>query len=193
MRMIRSQRGDTIIEVILAGTILSLVTVSMFSVMQRGTASSYDALERSQVRLELNRQSEMLNYFRDEYTKATINGTAMGANDPGTNWQTIVNTAGPYVATATPNLESCTPSAQAFFIRYDTATSKYMLYGESSYTAASGLPSAGNGIWIEQLNPSGFAGINRKFHDFYILSCWRTTTAQQQTMSSIVRMYDPSQ
>jgi hypothetical protein len=104
-----------------------------------------------------------------------------------------VNTAGPYVAATVPTLDSCTPSAQAFFVRFDTATSKYLLYGESSYAVASGLPSAGNGIWIEQINPSGFAGLNRKFHDFYVMACWRTTTSQQQTMSTIVRMYDPSQ
>lgn len=193
MRVKNSQRGDTIIEVILAGTILALVTVSMFSVMQRGTASSYDALERSQVRLELNRQGEMLNYFRDEYTKASITGATMAADDPGTNWQTIVNTAGPYVASATPTLSTCAPSSQAFFVRFDTATSKYLLYPESSYAAASGLPSAGEGIWVEQVNPSGFAGLNRKFHDFYIMACWQTTTSQTQTMSSIVRMYDPAQ
>lgn len=188
-----SERGDTIIEVILAGTILSLVTVSMFSVMQRGTASSYDALERSQVRLELNRQSEMLHYFRDSYTKARVNNDVMVANDPGMNWQTIVNTSGPYLGSTVPALDTCTPSAQAFFVRFDTATSKYLLYGQSSFAAAAGLPSAGNGIWIEQINPSGFAGMNRKYHDFYIIACWQTTTAQQQNMSSIVRMYDPAQ
>ena len=61
MLQLDRERGDTIIEVILACSILALITVAGFSIMQRASASAYDALERSQVRLELNRQNELLN------------------------------------------------------------------------------------------------------------------------------------
>lgn len=193
MRIRYPERGDTIIEVIVAGAVLAMVTVSTFSIMQRGASSAYDALERSQVRLELNRQSELLQHFRDSYTKTTISQTPIVANSPAANWQTIVNTGGPYVAATTPTVSTCTPSPQAFFLKFDTATSKYLVYPETSYTVPSGLPSAGDGIWVEQVNPNGFNGMNRKFHDFYILACWETTTASQQTMSTIVRLHDPSQ
>ena len=193
MRIRNHERGDTTIEDIVAGAVLAMVTVSTFSIMQRGASSAYDALERSQVRLELNRQSELLQHFRDSYPKPTISQTPTVANSPAANWQTIVNTAGPYVAATTPTVSTCTPSPQAFFLKFDTATSKYLVYPETSYTVPSGLPSAGDGIWVEQVNPSGFNGMNRKFHDFYILACWETTTASQQTMSTIVRLYDPSQ
>ena len=196
MRIRHPERGDTLIEVILAGAVLAMVTVSTFSIMQRGASSAYDALERSQVRLELNRQSELLQYFRDSYTKSTISQTPIVANSPAANWQTIVDNGGgggPYVAVTTPSISTCTPSPQAFFIKFDTASLRYMVYPETSYTVPSGLPSAGDGIWIEQVNPPGFNGINRKFHDFYVLACWETTTASQQTLSTIVRLYDPSQ
>lgn len=193
MRIRKHEQGDTIIEVIMAGAVLALVTVSTFSIMQRGAAGSYDALERSQVRLELNRQAEMLQYFRDGYTKSQISGAAIVVNSPAAQWQTIVNTAGPFVAISPPTLTSCAPSDQAFFVRFDSTSSKYLVYPKANYTAPSGLPAAGNGVWIEQVNPNGFAGMNRKYHDFYILACWQTTTASQQNMSTIVRMHDPSQ
>jgi hypothetical protein len=184
------QRGDTIIEVILACTMLALVTTSSFAIMQRGTATTYDSMERSQVRLQLNGQSELLNYFRDEYIKAISTTGVIAPGSPADMWRKISLDGTVTASAATPVVESCTPPSgnAAFSIRLDTSIPAYRVY-PGSITAPSGMPSPGDGIWIQRIDPGG--GPARNFHDFYIMACWDATTSQKQYMSSIVRLYEP--
>lgn len=182
------QRGDTIIEVILASAMLALVTVSSFAIMQRASSSAYDAMERSAVRLQLNGQVELLNYFRDAYTEAVLNGDTI-AGTPAEVWPMIADNATTPSVAATPTLASCAAPAGAFyFTRSTSGPAKYQL--STSMTAATGLPSPGSGLWIAKISPSGSAPL-KKYQEFYVVACWPTTVAGEQRMSSVVRLYDP--
>jgi len=65
--MARNQRGDTLVEVLMAIVVLAMVIVGAITVMSRGLKASQLAVERTQVRLEVNSQLEMLRYLRDGY------------------------------------------------------------------------------------------------------------------------------
>lgn len=184
--MIKSQRGDTIIEVILAVSLLSLVTVSSFAIMQRATSTAYDALERSVVRLRLNEQIELLNYFRDSYVTAISTGSAI-VGTPAAKWIAIVDQPDAIM----PSLETCTAPTNAFYIdRTITGTIEYQVYTGAQF-AATEMPTPGRGIWIASVNTSSSAP-KKKYQEFYVVACWPNTTSGEQRMSSVVRLYDPS-
>ncbi|MFZ1458682.1 MAG: hypothetical protein WAT17_02265 [Candidatus Saccharimonadales bacterium] len=205
MLQLDRERGDTIIEVILACSILALITVAGFSIMQRASASAYDALERSQVRLELNRQNELLNYLRDAYITAEVTGQQIPASsdvgyatNPAAIWQRIsdrLTTNASDTGTAAPGLNTCTiPSSSdkdSFYITRNG--SNEVIVGTAAIVAATGLPEPGKGLWVKRVKPSGYNAMNakRRYMDFYILSCWQTTSAAIQYMSSIARIYVP--
>ncbi len=184
--MSKNQRGDTIIEVILAVSLLSLVTVSSFTVMQRATSTAYDALERSVVRLRLNEQIELLNYFRDSYISAVASGTAI-VGTPAEKWVTIVNQPDATV----PTLDTCAAPTGSFYIeRTATGTPEYQVL-TGGITAATEMPVAGKGLWIASVNSTS-SSPKKKYQEFYVIACWPTTTNGEARMSSVVRLYDPS-
>lgn len=174
------QTGDTLIEVILACSILALVTVGAFSIMQRGAASAYNALERSQVRLELDRQAEYLYYFRDLYVKAIKDQVTPAAGSPESVWPVITG----YSEIGAVPLSTC-PTTGGFYFTGPTTMPGTVL------TTTDGLPEPGKGLWIVRQDANGFGSMNHKYRDFYIVACWTTTTGQPQSMSSVVRMYEP--
>ncbi len=179
------QQGDTIVEVIVALAVFAMVTASVFAIMQRGSISAYDSLERSMVRLRLNSQTELLTYFRDAYTIALANHQPIAAGSPADLWQTIVSKSD----STPPTVADCKPFASYFYIVQNTTTHNYEL-GTAPYETAKILPEPGKGLWLYGVRNT--SSVNRKFYDFYAMACWSTTTSQQQTMSSIVRLYDPT-
>jgi hypothetical protein len=185
--MLRHDRGDTIIEAILAASTLAVVMVSMFSIVQRAMMSSYDSLERSQTRQLINEQAELLNYFRDSYISAVSSNRVIAAPSPEYLWQTIRDAA---PSTAIPPVGSCN-----FVVANDRPF--YIVRNGSSYTINTNptvpldsLPVPGKGLWIQKVDPQG-AAVKRNYHDFYIMACWPSTTGNNQTLSSIVRLYEP--
>lgn len=63
-----SKRGDTIIEVMFAIAVFSLVAVVTISMMNLGTANAEGALELATARNELNSQAEALRFVHSAYT-----------------------------------------------------------------------------------------------------------------------------
>ena len=59
-------RGDTIIEVLLAVTIFSLVAVGSMVLMNRGVAMAQQSLETTLVRQQIDAQAEMLRFVHDQ-------------------------------------------------------------------------------------------------------------------------------
>lgn len=63
-----TKRGDTIIEVMFAIAVFSLVAVLTISMMNLGTANAEGALELTTARHELNAQAEALRFVHSAYT-----------------------------------------------------------------------------------------------------------------------------
>jgi type II secretory pathway pseudopilin PulG len=82
------QRGDTIVEVIFAFTIFSLVAVGGLSLMSRGAAIAQQSLEISLVRDQIDSQADALRYAHDAYIANYGHDAASK-----TVWNNIVATA----------------------------------------------------------------------------------------------------
>ncbi len=178
----RNERGDTIIEVILACAVFSMVAISAFSIMQRGTATAYDALERSQVRLQLNSQAELLQYLRDQYIVWNQNSGA--ALQDGTAWEAATNRS-----QAAPDEAYCLNYADpqdAFYLTVDIDT---QVVTKRTFQEATGFPTPGQGIWVIRAASNGT--VSPKYADYYIMACWPSTASNMQTISTVVRLYDP--
>ena len=69
-------RGDTLIEVMLAVGIFSMVAVAVVSVMSSGTSSSQTALEATLAREEIDAQAETLRFIHRGYIADVENGNS---------------------------------------------------------------------------------------------------------------------
>ena len=78
----RRQSGDTIIEVILAISIFSLVAVAGLSVMNKGNASAQRSLEITLVRNQIDAQAEVLRFWNAAYVAAYVPGASIDSYGP---------------------------------------------------------------------------------------------------------------
>jgi prepilin-type N-terminal cleavage/methylation domain-containing protein len=177
------ERGDTLVEVLVAISVLAIVIVGAFSLMNKGVAQVYDNMERAEVRLLINRQTESLTYARDQHLRS-LNGEVLDAYDAAAAiaWNNII--AQPALSTP-PDLNNCV-SSDAFSLKRNT-TDELEFSGSVSNDVAGGFPTPGDGLWIQKMQSS--AGVPYK--DFYIRACWnQNTSIQTQVISTIVRLYD---
>lgn len=185
-----SQRGDTLIEVLLAITVFGVAVVGAFSLMNRGVTQMYDSMEKSEVRLLLNRQTESLTYARDQYLHR-LSGIAL------TNQHDIA-AADLWVALSAidpvddvPALDNCSNTHNAFSIdrTVDASGDVYISLNSSVTGLASDFPSPGDGIWMQKIESDATALVPYK--DFYVRACWiQASSSQQQVLSTVVRLYD---
>lgn len=181
-----NERGDTLIEVLVAISVFGIVVVGAFALMNRGVTQMYDSMEKAQVRMLLNSQTEALTYARDQYLRSESMVLVTPQDQRAKSaWDGIKNAMD--TPTTAPGLDSCTPSDSAFSLQLDASG----MSRSSTITSAvaDGFPSAGNGIWIEEI-PSA-ASVTPSFIDFYIKACWlQNSSAQTQVLSTVVRLYD---
>ena len=74
MRLVGREKGDTIIEVLFAITVFSLVAVGGLSLMNQGTTMAQRALEIGLVRQQMDAQSDALRYLNSAYIEDFHNG-----------------------------------------------------------------------------------------------------------------------
>lgn len=74
----RNKRGDTLIEVILAVGIFSMVAVAVLAVMNGGASSAQLSLEATLAREEVDTQAEALRFIHSSYIAEKISGETEG-------------------------------------------------------------------------------------------------------------------
>ncbi|MBQ3320832.1 hypothetical protein IJH72_02620 [Candidatus Saccharibacteria bacterium] len=92
------RKGDTLIEVMLAVGIFSMIAVAIVSVMSEGTSSAQTALETTLTREEIDTQAEALRFIQTSYIAdrnsasekyqkiwETITGRAIDLSEPSAN------------------------------------------------------------------------------------------------------------
>ena len=174
------QRGDTLVEVLMAIVILSVVIVGALTMMSRGLAAAQVAVEHSQVRASVNGQIEMIRFARDAYLK--------NATDPSASeWNAIVASSN---ANAITYDSSCHVSGtkQAFYM---TKNDTQVVRNPYTVSTPATVATPGAGLWIETVASPG--GIKPAYLDFIIRACWQASgdAGRQQTVTA-VRLYDPS-
>lgn len=174
------QSGDTLVEVLMAIVIISVIIVGAITVMNRGLTAAQVALEHSQVRLSVNGQIEMLRYARDQYIEDP-SGASAG------QWFLVV--AGTNTTAVNYDSGCAVTSGKVGFYMTKSATQvSRPLYTPSTPTTVA-VP--GTGMWIESVRSA--SGIVPAYLDIVVRACWQGlgSTAQQRTVTA-VRLYDPS-
>ncbi len=168
--MSTNQRGDTLIEVLLAMALLAIVTLALHSVMNRGLADMQLALERTSVRTAMTGQSNILRALRDDYMAQK---TAPAPGTPGVLWAKILQSVGDggYLNTnsaqkPTFNETTCNATNKAFYLTHDGSGIKLQDYTNQP---AVSYAQPGAGLWVEAY-PRG--DVSPQAVDVMIRGCW---------------------
>ncbi len=202
MRVTRLDRGDTIIEVLFAMTIFSMVAVGGLSLMNQGVALAQQALEVGLVRQQMDAQADALRYLNRAYI------ADFGKNEDAPaiqRWNRIVrdNSVRPGEAQAFDTIadtDGCNIDDESFALNLKKLNSNPLLkpplevsetpatYAKIRYDTNQPLA---EGIWIQAVRSSD--NENRPgFYDFHIRACWFTPgQARPVTLGTIVRLYEP--
>lgn len=191
------QAGDTIIEVLFATTIFSLIAVGGLSVMNQGTALVQRSLEIGLVRQQIDAQADALRYLNRAYV-----ADYGKRGEASTRWETLiaakaVSQAQNYNAVVVNDqCQLPAPSEFPFALdvhkldstpllmpQPDAATYAKVRYEES--------PVVAEGIWIQAVR-SRLVDDRPGFYDFHIRACWKSPgQARPMTLGTIVRLYEP--
>lgn len=200
------QRGDTLIEVLFAVSIFSLVAVGGLSIMNQGSAASQRALEITLVRQQMDGQAEALRFLNSSYISAYRAGTASYGATPAGEWAKV---AAASTATSASTFGGATCPAVApnggFIIdpqaaKFTPANTGILApasgFSQLTYTIISGAPvlTRAEGIWVEGVRGSNSESVQSKigFIDFHIRACWISLgQTQPVTLGTIVRLYEP--
>lgn len=208
-RLWRNERGDTIIEVLFAVTVFSLVAVGTLTIMNQGTGIAQRALEVTLVRQQIDAQAEAIRYIHQayvtsfqvgspaptgtaaEWVKMTSKTTGKGANQAsefgqvaGTSCPATVPGERPFIL----NARKATVVGTAPLMVAPAGTSSPP-FAQVQYNPDSSVARA-YGIWIEAI-PSTTANATG-FVDFHIRACWESLgSSAPVTLGTIVRLYEP--
>ena len=185
---IKQQKGDTLIEVMLAIAISAAVVIIIMSVMARGASTLQLSIERSQVRGHMEGQSSLLRYLRDQYAKNTPLGISewegkilkLKASSGFLNPDTV---PGDLIVEGTCDRKA---GVKAFYI--DEASYEAKEYtGSASISSGSPIAIPNGGLWVEAYKVMyGYPGAV----DLAIRSCWTPLgggVLQQDV--TVVRLY----
>ena len=209
------ERGDTLIEVLFAITVFSLIVVSSLAIMNQGAAAAQRSLEISLVSQQIDNQAEALRFLHESYVTNYYSGYATDPNltiqGPTGQFYEIVKLAnlkrsdGVTQASAFGASATCpTPPGRSFIINTNTATINSVptvfqpaeKYSELIYDAANPASlTAARGIWIEPIKAGATTNPTTSstgYIDFHIRACWQAPgVSVPVTLGTIVRLYEP--
>jgi type II secretory pathway pseudopilin PulG len=202
--MLRTQqRGDTLIEVLFAFSILSLVVVGAMSLMNQGTAASQRALETTLVRQQIDAQATTLRFLHDAYVAQYQPGATYDIDTPAGQWAEMTATM---PITSASDLNDCpSPRPNGSFIT-DPVTATYIpqsqdvlqdaeTFAQLRYDQTSGVLASAEGLWIEGIRSQATGAANQdntRFIDFHVYACWDSPgQGPPITLGTIVRLYEP--
>ena len=202
------ERGDTLIEVLIAVAVFSAVSVGAMAIMAQGIAAAQNSLEMNLVRNQIDNQAELLRHYHAEALK-----TAADEDTEDTPWAQIVALA---QQNATPydsidRFEQCRPHepggdigdglpAHAFFINPENGQIGQgdNFSAPTTFAQVRGADNVSEMIWIEAVRNTGAQndGLNATgYYDFHIRACWDSPGARGGLMrlGTIVRLYAPNE
>lgn len=182
------RRGDTIIEVLLAITVFSMVAVGAILMMNRGVAMSQRSLEITLVRQQIDAQAELLRYVHDQ-ARQGVGYQSL--------WQSIVSgslkEAGSQQPSTRDNACPNTAPEGGFTLRTSGEAGSRTILKELNYRPAdvyaqANQPNGSHGIAIQLTRVSG-----ANAYDAYVQGCWYSVgSSQPMSIETIVRLYDPA-
>ncbi len=198
----RLQRGDTIIEVLLAFAVFSLLSVSCMVVMGQGTNAAQRALEITLVREQIDAQAESLRAAQQAFVQAD--------SSVDTEWEKITedknNDSQHFVATTDcpkdkdevqrsfimdPRTATIVPKTTAWLKDINaTGPPTPPAYAKLSLTTS---PVTSYGIWIERNYKASANASLPGSYDFDIRACWYGAgLSVPLQIETSVRLYEPA-
>lgn len=193
------ERGDTLIEVIMAFAVFALVAVGGLMLMNRGTNAAQISLEITQTQKIIAAQEETLKYLRDAY------GTSEDATGPSAVMRDII-TNRLVTAPSQFSRDTC-PATGAFPNRafalnpssdFNTPTTGIITtltsMNDPGAPAFPRVDTTGTGmsygVWIEAVRGETAAD-EPAFVDFHVRACWLNPSGGVLTTGTISRLYVP--
>lgn len=201
-----AQRGDTLIEVLFAFAILSLVIVSAMAIMNQGTLASQRSLETTLVREQIDSQATTLRFLHDAYVAAYQTNGTYDPSTPAGQWKEMADSLTATAASSFDTGATTCQSAPADSFILDGAQAKYVkgtsvslkpasTFAQVTYDSNSGALLESDGIWIEGIRSQSTGDANAdnvRFIDFHIRACWQNPgQGPVMTIGTIVRLYEP--
>ncbi|MEP6710673.1 MAG: hypothetical protein ABJA64_03055 [Candidatus Saccharibacteria bacterium] len=197
----QKQAGDTIIEVLFAITVFSLLAVGAIAIMNQGTITAQRALEVTLVRQQVDAQVEAIRYLQQQYSDDLASGSTSSSDSQWSEMLKPEHVESESSAFGVTDDGKCQPIPdKAFVLNARTATVSTVQpkvsggdadstpFAQVRYTdtpTANTVQSA-YGIWVEAVKsvPS------QKYVDFHIRACWYGPgSGSPLTLGTIVRLY----
>lgn len=189
------QRGDTIIEVLLAVTVFSLVAVGGLTIMNQGTNTAQRAVEITLVRQQIDAQAEAL--------RAIHQAAARGIPAAESEWGAVTTDAeiaGVYNGESCPGATATSLLPGGSFALHPTTARKLSgsWYRNSTSATAppyaqlrTGPPNRSFGIWIEPSKEDGADSQTKGVYTFRIRACWQGAgLSTPMRLETAVRLYE---
>jgi len=208
---VRQEKGDTLIEVLFAMTVFSLIVVTALSLMGQGVAAAQRSLEITTVRQQIDGQAEALRFLHESYVAGYQSGQTFNLTDgistPAEEYYKIIQfvrtanrtQASKFAGTATCVIPS--DASKDFVVNPVTAQlittavkpdvfKKAPTFAQLTYTGGNQLEFS-QGIWLEGVR-SPVSGTTAGYIDFHIRACWDVTGSNiPMNLGTIVRLYEP--
>ena len=211
-KMINRNKGDTLVEVLFAVSVFSLVVVGSLSIMNQGSATAERALEITLVRQQIDSQAEALRYLNSSYITAfSLDPSNIPTDTLAGQWVKIKNSLVDSVSglddTTCPT--SSNIPAKSFILNTKQTTTDSARFNlingppsiyepATTYSQVIYDPTKNNSvakadcIWIEAIRELDANKINADYIDFHIYACWQSPgQSNPVTIGTIVRLYEP--
>lgn len=199
-----TQKGDTLIEVLFAFAVLSLVIIGALSIMNQGAVAAQRSLETTLVSQEVDGQAETLRFLHDAYVANYRTGVIPATATPAGQWYAMSQKITATTTTSLQNLTSCPATHPTNSFILDPVTATYQganqklvqsqSFAQLVYNGSNALTAA-QGIWIEAVRSPASTDPNMqntRFIDFHIFACWDAPgSGAPMTIGTIVRLYEP--
>lgn len=193
------QRGDTLIEVLFAFSVLSLIVVGAMTLMNQGTAASQRSLETTLVRQQIDAQATTLRFLHSAYVAQYQPDTDYPADTPAGQWQAMTEE---FPITSASSINACPIPRPAGSFILDPLNAEYVplssnklqpaqTFAQLVYDQAGEVLLESQGLWIEAI-AADTPQENTRYIDFHIYACWDAPgSGPPVTLGTIVRLYEP--
>jgi len=206
LKRLRSQAGDTLIEVLFAFSVLSLVIIGALAIMNQGSLASQRALETSLVRNEIDSQATALRFLHDAYVAQFKPNATYAPATPAGQWSLMSQSLGAITAASSFGTATTCPTPPNGSFIIDPTNAKFVPGTNTvlvpavttamvTYDSNTGLLRQAQGIWIEAIRSNVETDVNKRntrYIDFHIYACWDGPGGGlPMTIGTIVRLYEP--
>ena len=186
----RAERGDTLIEVLLALAVMAMVITVSLRTMNDGFSKLMVSAQRSETQALIYGQMALI---RAAHTKAEESTSTAG------DWTKILTAVAPVGTVANANGCTAIAGSKFWFTTPVGAGSNWtdatVSINFTQTTSSLSYPVPGNGLWVEFIkkDTDNNAGTkNDNYYEFYVKACWNgpgSSTTKQQ-IKSVMRLYE---